>query len=366
MAIIILKFRKMKKFLMYISLAILLVSCQNGEIKYPDYTYQTVYFPVQYPVRNLVLGESRYDTSIDREHAFTIAVNVGGIYDFNAKDRIVYIKYAPELVSKSFKTGNDTTLFTDLADTLRVLPASYCKQDLTTIDRIVIPKGSFDGRIRIELTDAFFNDPKAIGIKYVLPFVILPTTEDSVLSGVRADGLLTMPNRLVAANWKTGFTPMDYTLFGIKYSNKYHGNYFHYGVENLYKADVFFSTKKYSTAFVEDNTVTLVKTASLTESTIDRLGGTNIGVKYTVKMKINDDKTISLTSVPSLPLNDHVVVTGSGRLLEDSERVKWGGKANPTIVLNYKFTDANGEHRCNDTLVYRTNAIVYQEFKVKQ
>jgi hypothetical protein len=365
MAIIILKLTEMKKFLMYISFAIFFVSCQNSEIEYPDYTYQTVYFPIQFPVRNLVLGESRYDTSIDLEHAFTIAVNVGGIYNYNAKDRVVYIKYAPELVSKSFITGNDTTLFTTLLDTLRVLPANYCKNDLTKIDRVVIPKGSLDGRIKIELTDAFFNDPKTTGIKYVLPFVILPETEDSVLSGVPADGLLTKPNRLVTSNWKTGFTPMDYTLFAVKYSNKYHGNYFHYGVENLYKANVFFSTKKYSTTFVEDNTVTLVKSTSMTENTIDRLAGSNIGAKYTVKMKINDDKTVTLTSVPNLPANDHVLVTGSGRLLEDNERVKWGGKANPTIVLNYKYTDTNGEHRCNDTLVYRTNAIVFQEFKIK-
>lgn len=347
----------MKKLFMYISIAIFIASCTSSEVEYPDYTYQTVYFPVQYPVRNLVLGESRYDTSIDREKAFTIAVNVGGIYNYNAKDRIVYIKYAPELV-------NDTLLITNTvpADTLRVLPESYYKTDLNAIDKIVIPAGSFDGRIRIDLTDAFFNDPKAVGVKYVLPFVILPATEDSVLSGVPADGLLKKPNRLIVANWKTGYTPMDYTLFGIKYTNLYHGNYFHYGVDNLYKNNALASTKKYSTKFVEDNTVTLVKTASLTESTIDRLGGTNLGVKYTVKMKINNDKTIGLTSVPA---PDGVVVSGSGKLMEDKDRVSWGGKQNTTIVLDYKFTDKDGEHRCNDTLVYRTNAIVYQEFKLK-
>lgn len=349
---------------MYISFAILLVSCQNGEIEYPDYTYQTVYFPVQYPVRNLVLGESRYDTSIDKEHAFTIAVNVGGLYDYNGKDRVVYIKYAPELVTKSFITGNDTTVLTSLSDTLRVLPASYCKQDLTTIDRIIIPKGSFDGRIRIELTDAFFNDPKSIGVRYVLPFVILPTTEDSVLTGRPLDGLLVKPSRLTKAHWKPGFTPMDYTLFAVKYSNIYHGNYFHYGVENLYKSDVFVSTKKYSTPFVEDNNITFVKTASLTESTIDRLGGTSIGDKYTIKLKVNDDKTITLSSVPNAK-KDHVVVTGTGRVLNDNERVSWGGKPNPTIVLDYKFTDTNGEHRCKDTLVYRTNNIIFQDYVLK-
>lgn len=353
----------MKKLLIYISIAIFFISCASNEIEYPDFTYQTVYFPVQYPVRNIELGESRFDNSIDLEHAFTIGVNISGMYK-NTKERVVYVRYAPELVTKSIKTGNDTILLTDLGDTIKVLPTSYYTNDLSTLEKIVIPAGSFDGRIRINLTDAFFDDAKSIGVRYVIPLVILPTTKDSVLIGRPVVGLAN-PNRLTTSNWKSGFTPMDYTLFGIKYTNKFHGNYFYFGVDNINKAGVL-TTKKYSTQFIESNTITFLKTVSLNQNSIDRLGGTNIGAKYTVKLKINEDKTITLTSVPSLPLNDGVVVTGSGILKEDNDGVVWGGKGRKTIILNYSFTNSDGVHSCNDTLVYRTSNITYQDFKIKQ
>jgi hypothetical protein len=110
----------------------------------------------------------------------------------------------------------------------------------------------------------------------------------------------------------------------------------------------------------------MLKTISLTESTIDRLAGTNTGAKYTIKLKFNADKTIGLTSVPSLPLNDHVVVTGTGKYIEPKDGISWGGKGRKTIVLKYSFTDTNGLHNCTDTIVYRTDAIVYQDFKVRQ
>lgn len=353
MAIKFFKFKEMKKLLIYISIAMLIASCESREIEFPDYAYQTVYFPVQYPVRNLVLGESRFDNSIDLENAFTIGVNVAGMYK-NTKERVVYVRYAPELVNVS--------TITSLGDTIKVLPLSYYTPDPLTIDKIVIPAGSFDGRIRINLTNEFFMDPKSVGVKYVIPFVILPTTQDSVLTGLTVDGV-TNPNRLKTADWQAGYLPMDFTLYGIKYTNKFHGNYFHYGVDNIYKADVLFSTKKYSTPFVENNTITMVKTVSLTESTIDRLGGTNIGAKYTIKLKFNEDKTISLSSVPS---PGSVVVTGSGVLKDAKDGVVWGGKGHKTLILDYIFTDAVGEHRCNDTLVYRTNSIIYQEFILRQ
>ena len=134
--------------------------------------------------------------------------------------------------------------------------------------------------------------------------------------------------------------------------------------DSTFRANVL-TTKKYSTASVVDNTITMLKTVSLTESTIDRLAGTNLGAKYTVKLQFNPDKSISLTSVPNRPLNDHVVVTGTGKFIEPNDGIVWGGKGRKTIVLKYKFTDVSGEHRCTDTIVYRTDAIIYQDFKLR-
>lgn len=375
----------MKKLFIYISIAVLIVSCRSNEIEYPDYTYQTVYFPVQYPVRNIQLGESRYDNSLDLDSSFTIGVNISGMYN-NTKERIVYVRYAPELVANA-----DTTLLTDLGDTIKVLPANYYTPDLSTLDKIVIPAGSFDGRIKIKLNSKFYSDPKTIGVRYVIPLVIVPSNKDTIFTGIRPisyilgkstpttlDSVLIgqpviglkYPNRMIIANWQAGFMPMDYTLFGVKYTNKYHGNYFHYGVDSTYKANVL-TTKRYSTSTIEANTITLLKTVSLTESTIDRLGGTNLATalnkfKYMMKLKFNNDKSIELSTVPNPPTNDAVVIAGNGRYLEPKDGISWGGKGRKTIILKYKFTDTNGEHRCTDTIVYRTDAIVYQDFKVRQ
>ena len=44
-------------------LALGFASCENGDNEFPDYEEQTVYFPYQYPVRTLVMGDDEYDTA---------------------------------------------------------------------------------------------------------------------------------------------------------------------------------------------------------------------------------------------------------------------------------------------------------------
>ncbi len=350
MAIKILKFKQMKNILFYTLIIMLLASCESDEVIYPDYTYETVYFPIQNPVRTLVLDEeSRVDNSIDLEHAFTIGASVGGIYN-NTKERVLNIKYAPELV-------NDFNLVTTTNDTLVVLPETY--YSASSMSEIVIPKGEFTGRIRIDLKDEFFNDAKTVGLKYVIPFIILPSTKDSILSG---KPIVENPIRTINSHWEVGLTPKDYTFFAIKYTNKYHGQYFHYGLDSIFNAGVFTSRQIYSTPFVEDNTISTVKTLSLSESIIDRLGGTNVGGQYQMKLKFNDDKTITISSVEG-----GVPVSGTGTYKESKDGIVWGGKGHKTLFLKYNFKDDLGnEHISIDTLVYRSSGIVYEEFNIKQ
>jgi hypothetical protein len=47
----------MKKLLLILPLIIGLTSCSNFEKDHPDFAYTTGYFPYQYPVRTLVLGD---------------------------------------------------------------------------------------------------------------------------------------------------------------------------------------------------------------------------------------------------------------------------------------------------------------------
>jgi Domain of unknown function (DUF1735)/Family of unknown function (DUF5627) len=356
MAIAILKYMKMKNIVMYLSIIVLLASCESSsEVEFPDFTYQTIYFPVQNPVRTIVLGdEIRFDSSIDLEKAFSIGVNVGGLYE-NTKDRKVSIKLAPELVP----TDPTKLLITTTNDTLVLLPPSYYKA--SSLTEMVIPKGSFVGKIRVDLTDAFFNDPKSVNVKYVLPLLINPdpTSKDSVLQGKPA---VANPIRTKRSDWLGGLTPKDYTLFAVNYTNKNHGVYFLYGADQVYNAaGVLVSTKPYRKPVVTDNITTPLTTLSLSECLLGVLGGTNTGASYKMKLKYNDDKTITLGSVKGA-----FPVTGSGIYKDPAEGVVWSQQGHKTVILNYSFKDAsNQEHRCKDTLVYRSSGIVYKEFVLK-
>ena len=343
----------MKRILLYVAIVLALASCKSGEIEFPSYTYQTVYFPVQYPQRTLVLGESRSDNTIDLEHAFSIGASVGGMYE-NDKDRSVKIAYVPELAD---------SLVAETGDTIAVLPETY--YSASSLTEIFIPAGSFNGKIRIDLNDSFFEDPLTTKLKYVIPLVILPATEDSVLSGSPATGI-DEPNRHVASDWVAGFTPKDYTLFAIKYINRYHGTYLHRGVDKVLDesgAVIESETSTYQERYIEEDLLTTTTTASLSECIIDRLGGDNTGGIYQMKLTFNDGtKTINISSVEG-----GTEVSGSGTFKEAEEGEVWGGRGHMTLYLDYTYVDAEGAtHEASDVLVYRDNAVIYEEFKVNK
>jgi len=328
----------MKKIFIYIAVILVFIGCESKQPEFDDFDYQTVYFPVQRPLRTLVLGESRSDNSIDLEQAFTIGANVGGMYE-NTKDRIIKIQYAPELVD-NLVSGTDT---------LAVLPEDY--YTASSLDEILIPAGSFNGRIRIDLEDAFFNDPASVGLKYVIPVIILPSTEDSVLSG---KPLVDDAVRTIDAHWAAGFAPKDYTLFAVKYINRYHGTYLHRGRDIANDTD----TAIYSKDFIEEDLLTSVNSVSLSECTIGTLGGED--EPYQMKLKFNDDKSIVISGVEG-----GIQVSGTGTFKETDEGEVWGGTSHMTHYLDYTYTDIDGNvHHAMDTLVYRDNDVKYEEFAV--
>ena len=70
------------KFICGIGLVCGLWSCKNGDKTFPDYDGGTaVYFPYQYPVRTIVLGDDEYDTSMDQVHQCQIMATFGGSYN---------------------------------------------------------------------------------------------------------------------------------------------------------------------------------------------------------------------------------------------------------------------------------------------
>jgi hypothetical protein len=202
----------MKKVIIYIAVIVgltVFTGCDQ-KIEFPDYDLQAVYFPIQLPLRTLSLGEDRIDNSLDKELKFDIGVSIGGMYE-NKKDWTVDYVVADTLTKNVENAAKEQIL---------PLPSGY--YTLTPANTAVIPKGSFNGMIRVQLNPQFLDDPISMSGRYVIPLYITGSSADSVLRGSAAEK---NPDKRVAGDWEAGKLPRDWVMFGIKYINSYHGNY---------------------------------------------------------------------------------------------------------------------------------------------
>jgi len=346
----------MRKILYLFLIALVFASCENGETDFDDYDVQAIYFPLQYPSRTLILGESRSDNSIDLQHAFSIGVSIGGMYQ-NTKDRVVDIALDPTLVEGATLSDGSP---------IEMLPSEYYTDmdgNPMVFDKIVIPAGSFNGTIQVKLKDEFFNDPLTTGVHYVIPLRILETTKDSVLSGVPAfdDMELDVRNK---NHWMAGagLEPKNFTLFGIKYINKYHGTYFMRGAtEELDINGAVVNTTTYADRFVNNDIEVNLNTVSLNESILPQFGKTQ-GGEIMANLVFNTiEKTIVVESVEG-----GTTVSGTGTFLEadDAGADVWGGIGHRTIALDYQYDVSGTTFHNKDTLVYRDNDMIFEEFSI--
>ena len=340
----------MKKIFYLVSILGLLIGCENQDVEFDDFAYQTVYFPYQTPVRSLMLGDEVIgDNSIDLEHAFSIGAAAGGMYQ-NTKDRVLTVELAPELASKiTDATGKE----------LKLLPSNYYN---ATFDKIIIPAGSFFGKMRVNLTDAFFADPLTVGLSYVIPVRITSAAGDSVLSGVPVASAVS-PDPRVATDWL--ITPKNYVLFGIKYINPTHGVYLLRGKRTNTSNPMDVVT--YSKRFIDDNDMTKLTTKSLTDSYMTTVGGTNkeaTNAKYSMLLTFNKDNksvTVAQKDVST------VAVNGTGKFYSkgDTQAEGYNGKKHRTIYLDYTYVDGANTYHVNDSLVFIDTDMKFEEFAVK-
>lgn len=340
----------MKNILYLLGIVTLLYSC-NKDKEFPDFAYQTVYFPYQTPVRSLMLGDEVIgDNSIDLEHAFSIGASLGGVYQ-NTKDRVLTLEFAPELASN----------ITDaVGNPLKLLPAEYYN---ASFDKIIIPAGSFSGKLRVNLTDAFFEDPLTTGLSYVIPVRIKDAAGDSVLNGMPVRTVAS-PDLRIADHWVV--PPKNYVLFGIKYINEAHGVYLLRGKRtNITKNPQ--EVVSYSARFLDDNDMTMLSTKSLTESFMSTVGGTNkeeSNSRYSMLLTFNkEDKSVNVLQRKA----STIVVSGTGKYYSkgDPEAEGYNGKKHRTIYLDYTYVDAGNTYQVNDSLVFVDTDMKLETFTVK-
>jgi hypothetical protein len=331
----------MKKILIFLLvIAAITGACENQEIEFPDFEYKAVYFPLQYPFRTLVLGDDRFDNSMDKELKFSIGAIIGGMYKNTKTWSIDYI-IDPTLAEN---------LYNGKIQRIYELPKQY--YTLSPENTMTIPAGSFNGLIQVQLTEAFLDDPLAISGQYVIPVRITGTNADSILSGVP---IVENPKKIISTHWEASNQPKDFILYGIKYINPLHGNYLHRGKDVTYNAsNEVINEVVYSQPYVEKDQLWQLTTTG--RYVVNTNGvGINVGGRYSMKLTFDDSGNIQIASVSNSP----ILATGTGKYVKDGG--EWGGQKHNAIFLEYSYLLGGNNHIVNDTLVFRDNGVKFEQ-----
>lgn len=333
----------MKKIIL-LTLLVGLIACENQEIGYPDFDYTAGYFPYQYPVRTLVLGDYIYDNTNDNNHKFLISAAMGGVYS-NNKDRVFDIEVANDLCSN--------VLFASTEDTIRLLPPEY--YTLSSSNKLIIPAGKVNGNIEVQLKDAFFDDLIATKLGYVIPIRIVKSTDlDSVLQGKTTQ---INPDPRVADDWE--IQPKDFTMFAVNFINPYHGNYLHRGTSTVKGASGEVLDKQvYSTEHIVDNEIWSLLTLTKNQVTVQGVLRTEL-IPGNLEMNLTFSDTGNCTITEAI--DSDFTITGSGEFVNDAD--EWGNKKRDAIHINYQFTSQGYTYHATDTLVIRDRAVKMQLYE---
>lgn len=354
----------MKKSLFIIAvLGTVMTGCHNGDVKFDNFEYQTIYFSKQSPVRTITLGDDgEYDTSDDNAHRFYIKAALGGV------------NVNTETHSAAFVVDNslcDNLVFAESGAPVKAMPAEYYS---IKGDEMTITPGNVIGGVQVQLTDAFFNDPEAVGLSYVIP-IRLTSSADSILVGRAKDGVQN-PNRLVADDWSV--QPKDYVFYAVKYKNIYHGCWISKGKDvsenrgetttNDRNPDLWEKgTLRYLTTVALNKA--LYKFAFTVPSIDDQGKKSEKNIACDLLLTFNDSQGCTISTNTA-----GCTASGSGQWTYKGEPKAWGDKDRDLLELNYNFTidyvynDQTGEtatykYSSQERMVMQSRQNKLEEFK---
>ena len=316
-------------------------ACENDDIEFPDFEKQTVYFPYQYPVRTLVMGDDEYDTTLDKQHKCQIKATFGGSY--NGSEGSVQVVIENSLVNGlTFANGKP----------VKAMPESY--YSLSTTDLKF--NGSFNGTTEVQLTDAFFNDPDAVNGAYVIPLVMKSQKGfTEILTGTPNEGVEN-PSRFDDSAWKV--KPMDYVLYCVKYLNQYSGYWLAAGTDKI-TDETGTKTQERKAATVETRNVIQIKTKSLTESVLTvSYAFASKTMTADLLLSFNESGNCTVSS-----LTEGVTATGTGKWEDDGAKKAWNQKDRDMIDLSYTVNFGDGNvAETTDNLIWQRSGIQLEEF----
>lgn len=314
-------------------------ACENQDWSFPDYGKTTVYFSYQYPVRTIVLGnDETFDNTVDNQHKCIIKATMGGVYN-NGTNRTVDISVVNSLCDNlKFENGGNVV----------PIPSDYYT---LSSDKIVIPKGEISGGVEVQLTDAFFADPKSIETTYVIPLVMSNVQNaDAILTGTpNVDN----PDRCVGSDWSVA--PKDYILYAVKYVNPWDGIYLRRGIDRLTAGGVTTTVVRHQ-QYVENDEVCEFSTVSLNKAGWTWSANDQ---KCNLILTFNDNNECTLSSdTPGFN------VSGSGKYVEKGEKNSFNNKDRDVLYLDYTVGFGTATYATKDTLVMRDRQIKAEWFKV--
>ncbi len=332
----------MKKLLIILILATGLVACKNANIEFDDYIYTAGYFPYQYPVRTIILGDYIYPNEIDNEGKFLISVAMGGVYK-NTQNRIFNVELAPNLC--------DNIKFSSTGDTIRLMPSSYYT---IATNQITIPPGKVNAGVEVQLKNEFFNDTLSTKLSYVIPMRIINAVNiDTVLQGKSEKS---NPDPRSAGDWI--ITPKNFTMFAVKFINPYHGKYLHRGESTVKDASSnIIERTTYRDRYPEKNEIwSLVTINKNTVTVTGILRSSIITGPFKMNLTFANDGTCIITEA----IDSEHTITGGGKFEKNAE--SWGGSNHNAIFINYQLTSNGNTYFAKDTLAVRDRGVVMEVF----
>lgn len=311
--------------------AMAMVSCENQDTDFPDFDYQTGYFAYQTPIRTLVLGTDEVNNNTtDNEHKVWIYAVVGGTR--NGIKASLGFDVDPSLCDH---------LFFDDGRPVEPMPSNYY-----TINGNAIPINGLNGYVEVQLSDEFFQDPKAITNTYVIP-LRLNNNYSGVDSILRGDPLVENPWRLQSSDWSVA--PKDYVLYLVKFISPWSGNYLRRGIDVINENGTTTTNVRHEQYIEYDEIFNLATTAL-----------------NTVSYKFDNNCNLLLTfsedgsECTFATDNPDYTVSGTGKYVYKEDNPSpdfWAERARDMIYLDYTVTTAGRTVATKDTLVARDRAV---------
>ena len=338
-------------------------SCYNADKDFPDYEGgTTAYFAYQFPVRTVILGNDIYDNTLDNQHKIQIWSTMGGAYG----GRDAYVDIAVD------ETLCDNLFFTDEGgnadEPVRPMPKEY----YSLLDSKISYNGDSRGYVEVQLTDAFFNDPKAIENTYVIPLVMTGQKGfDQILTGTPREGLT--PSRTNTEDWE--ILAKDYVLYCVRYMNPWQAKYIRRGVDNVTEKGVTTQVVRKDFSLVnsdldhykenpvnQNDEVCAIHTKNMTQAIFPvsfKTSGASISCNLILTFNGNQ---CSITTD-----DENVTATGSGEFIEkgtekaEYKDYQWGSNNGQPVqrdilrlAYDVKFDNKNIQVSTTDTLVVQT------------